>query len=815
MRQLFPSGRACSRFVVVFGVVILVGGFLFAIHSAYGTTYYRNDTHAVTDSLTSSYGTAVFATPNSTQTSSVGYVGFDYVAGSGVDNGFVSNVNSYGADSITFAEAWTGGSSCSWNYGGSYWYDYWTPSHGNVAFVATTTDGTYSRSVFSVTGGGVVNSYPFHFDSSRCMSLSVLGVGNNYATLFGSTIPFIGNSNSGGGWNVTFADTAAEALAMSSTPPQSYYAQMQGGTHHLYEAEDTSTILKTLPADWIIHVESSTDGSGDPMVSGGYHWFKVSDPTDGTMGWMAASNTTSQYISSYDGSGAIQGDMYTSSSVQIATGTTEDADLILGAIDHYYNNADTNDSLYSSDDDTGLVNGNSSQNRISRLKERNYPEQLILGIAAWEDGRDPYDFDNQWMSYDYGGGIMQNTFAAWWNEPDNYADNSWDIRGYGSGVTIPPCKSVGSNLYENCYANAGTQNKVLKPYQHYGGVSTNPKYLQYTNTPQSIYANIKDGMKDLSQSYFVRDLANDPTGTDNRICNYTSSTVSVTYGTSTIDYSCLDREIILTTADYNGGGYGNIDPSTGSSTNYLYHVASTTLNISNYFATTTNATTTAIADKMIIANASSVYVQLHSPGDLSVQDDLDHIIGMVNGAVVNTFPFASYDAHAKTARIFFPQSNNLAYKVTGTGTGVYGLDIDISDGSRQTSFHRDEVAPIVPGQIDTYTIDQDAIANHKNGVALKTDLKGVGKVDLIKNFAGAVNIFSPGNISKIPYGNLPKMKQSNNAVVTPRLLPALATSTIQVPSTTRLIFNTSSTLFSSSSPSLMNASSTVSSTVGN
>jgi hypothetical protein len=353
------------------------------------------------------------------------------------------------------------------------------------------------------------------------------------------------------------------------------------------------------------------------------------------------------------------------------------------------------------------------------------------------------------------------------------------------------------------------------PYQHYGGVSTNPKYLQYTNTPQSIYANIKDGMKDLSQSYFVRDLANDPTGTDNRICNYTSSTVSVTYGTSTVDYSCLDREIILTTADYNGGGYGNIDPSTGSSTNYLYHIASTTLNISNYFATSTDATTTAIADKMIIANASSVYVQLHSPGDLSIQDNLGNTVGMVNGAVVNTFPFASYDARTKTARIFFPQSNNFAYKVTGTGTGVYGLDIDISDGSRQVSFHRDEAAPIVPGQTDTYTIDQNAIANHKNGVVLKTDLKGIGKVDLITNFAGVASIFSPGNISKTPYGSLPRTKHSSNPVITPRSLPVSSTSTIQVPSTTQLMFNTSSTLPSSSSLLFINVSSTVSSTVGN
>jgi hypothetical protein len=121
----------------------------------------------------------------------------------------------------------------------------------------------------------------------------------------------------------------------------------------------------------------------------------------------------------------------------------------------------------------------------------------------------------------------------------------------------------------------------------------------------------------------------------------------------------------------------------------------------------------------------------------------------------------------------------------------------------------------VPGQIDAYTLDQNAIVGHKNGVTLKIDLRGTGKIDSTENFAGEVNLFSLGNISKTPYNSLPRTKQGSSPLIVSKLPVTTMTSTIQISTTTQSIFNASSTLFSTSSPLFTNASSTASSTAGN
>ena len=134
---------------------------------------------------------------------------------------------------------------------------------------------------------------------------------------------------------------------------------------------------------------------------------------------------------------------------------------------------------------------------------------------------------------------------------------------------------------------------------------------------------------------------------------------------------------------------------------------------------------------MYLASDGSIYAQLHSPGDLSIQDNYGHVIGVVNGIAENTFPFASYDPDTKSAHIFFPQSN-LTYKVKGTGSGVYGLDITVTSGTQQVAFHRDENVPITPGEVHTYTIDANAIIHGKSSVTFKIDNKGNGTVNNIE-----------------------------------------------------------------------------------
>lgn len=558
-----------------------------------------------------------------------------------------------------------------------------------------------------------------------------------------------------------------------------YYALLENTTTaNLYDATSTdSTILKTLPASWAVQVATTTDSYGNPITDGsGNTWFSVIDPTDGTQGWMIASSTSEQFITPYDSS--TQSGLFATSSEQIATGTSTDetGNYVLGAIDHYYNDSSTVDSLYSSNDETGIdastLDPYSLQNDISILKQRGFPEKVILGIAATEDKP---DFNNQIVTKDYGHGVMQvtpNTLYYEQTDGNDYSATN-DPRGYGSGVTIPPCASYMSDDYVNCYAYAGGGDGSDAHYYIPNTDFGDQTFLQYTNTVQSIYANVKDGMQILASKY----------GTDgdpmNRVCdNYPDPvTIYPPDVSATTTYSCTDEEMVDLTAAYNG-----------TSTPYLSEVASSTYNISNYFpsVTSSDASTTDEINKLYAADDNSVFAELHSPGNLSIQDSHGHVIGIVNGVVTDTFPFASYDPRTKTARIFFPQDDNLTYKVTGTGTGVYGLDIVIASGTQEITFHRGENVPIVPGEVHTYTIDSTAIAQGKNGVTLKIDEKGDGTINEMDQLGATLTTIAKPKLLSLPSASfipvvLPKLPVRKEATppiyISPVALTHLTTTT--------------------------------------
>jgi hypothetical protein len=470
-----------------------------------------------------------------------------------------------------------------------------------------------------------------------------------------------------------FKQMAMQFVAGASPIPTPFYAQIKntsGGTLNLLSASSTSSsILKTLPEDWVVYVSSTTNQIGSSTIADGYRWYQVTDPTDNVSGWMAGQNATSSetylpYVASK------QTEFEDISSDYIATSSRPD--LILEAVDHYYNNASSTYSLYSSDD---------GDNDISILNDRDYEKKVIWGIAAQESGG--IDFDNQYVSYhnpDYGLGIMQISFV-----PEH-----WDNRGTGSRVVIPPCEAVNSSLYLNCF----------------GG--SNPKYYlsykQYTNTEQSVYSNIKDGLKVLQTK-----IGN------NLVCNATTSVITL----GSYSYTCLDREILLSTAQYNG------------TSTYLGAVANRLRNIDDYFPTATTSDITPLIDKLDYASDHLIYIQLNSPGDVSVQDSKGNVVGMIEGKIKNDFQFASYDPERKSIQIFFPQDNNLTYKVTGTGTGVYGLDVTIKEGKEQV-FFRSKGIPITPGQIHKYKVDKKAVLDHRNdAVTVEVDSNGDGKVDKV------------------------------------------------------------------------------------
>lgn len=466
-----------------------------------------------------------------------------------------------------------------------------------------------------------------------------------------------------------------------TTDIPSYYTEIKNtsnGYWNLYDASSTSAnVIKTLPEDWIVYVASSTDSTGNYFTNNGFHWYKAIDPTDNVSGWMKGEDSSSTV--DYLPFNSVNQTVFEATSTDYIA-TSSRPTLILKAVDNYYDGANSSYSLYNSDD---------GSNDISQLKSGNYEKKVIWGMAARESGP---NFDNENVSYDYGHGIMQLTFDAWSHEPsDPHA--TFDNTGAGSHISVPPCASLNSSSYTNCYTNAGTADTNPKHYQPYAGNSNNPTYKLYTNTEQSIYSNIKDGLRILSDKFN----------------NYSGISASTTVNGTT--FSPTERKIISATENYNGA------------CGYVNDVADRLDDIGSYFSGATTSDISTLVQKMHTAGTDLICAQLHSPADLSIQDSKGHKVGVVNGEGRNDFPMAVYDKDQKFAKIFFPRDENYTYKLIGTGSGTYGLDITIIKGSQVISFETRNV-PIVPGQIDTYTVDKNAVLKHLPGVTLKVHKEG-------------------------------------------------------------------------------------------
>lgn len=238
-------------------------------------------------------------------------------------------------------------------------------------------------------------------------------------------------------------------------------------------------VIKILPKGWAIKVLQTKDSNGNYFDQDGFRWYQVMDATDGAVGWMKAGELQDGKVAieylSYDSNK--QSELEAKASYQII-----DVDERKNKIIEAVNDLTATDSRYS-------------------VFNNDMWKKLILGVTAQESKG--IDFDNGYVSYDYGHGIVQITFQALSNEPNNFDKNQWDNRGKGSSVQIPLCRNInidingkitGSNEYMKCYSNAGTGNTNPKPYKPYNNIATNPTYKQYSNTSQSIYANINDGL---------------------------------------------------------------------------------------------------------------------------------------------------------------------------------------------------------------------------------------------------------------------------------------------------------------------------------
>lgn len=454
------------------------------------------------------------------------------------------------------------------------------------------------------------------------------------------------------------------------------------------------------------------------------------DVTDGTTGWMAAGevDNNGKFIDDYlkyksDEQNALHDFATTTPALKGWTGRLS---MLIEAVDNYYNNTSTADTLKSSD------NGS---NNISLLKKSNFPEDLIIAIAKAESNI--INLDNEWVIYDLGHGIMQVT--------------DQNAIGAGSDIHIPSCEPPNDRYlcYGMPYLASVLDNSVKigewpkRDYNHY-------KY--YENTAQAVYGNVKDGMRVLRQKYqSVKNAKGGVFGnltyTDEDMKNisatyrynqgspYKVQAVYMVYdGVKTLQQIqdelishgaspswvkntiTSDWKVKVETAckdDTDFSGCLKDTDMAGLTTSALY--------LSNV-AKRLNSTNPVLADKMATANTFTVTLWLRSPAELHVTDSSGNVTGVVSGIPQENVPNSVYDRESGFTALFFPASDT-KYDVRGTATGTYGLVI--TNMMSSTTVALTDI-PTTENTTQILTIDWNALANGEKGVTMQIDTNSDG-----------------------------------------------------------------------------------------
>ena len=445
-------------------------------------------------------------------------------------------------------------------------------------------------------------------------------------------------------------------------PPQEFWAEIKNAdTLRIREAPSLmATMIKILPADWVVHILNTTTTAID-----GYHWYNIQDATDGSLGYMAGKDATdgTEYLH-YDSNR--QTEFEEKANYQLTT-KTERADKIVESVNHYYNNASAIPSFYSSND---------GANYLSIFKENNFPEELILAIAAAESGG--HNFDNEIVNIgdsQWGRGIMQIDY------PNTYVGSGSGIRWYKNGQ-INYCRNEATHDCSNavCYSDA---------CRHY-----------YTNAHQGIFSNIKDGLRALQEKYQYQSVK--------------------PVATTTIDNLVItpnDLQKILTTWRYNGF----------STSTYLFNTSNKLDNLSLYFPGITYSDPDRLKDKMIAVNQHQERFLSHSPINLYVIDSSGRITGLTSAGIKEEIPNSGYDADTGTGVLLFPDYFH-QYEVVGTANGTFGLTIDSIMNNTPIAFNAVDI-PILINEVQTYSIDWQKLSQGQEGVTIQIDTNGDGIFD--------------------------------------------------------------------------------------
>lgn len=199
--------------------------------------------------------------------------------------------------------------------------------------------------------------------------------------------------------------------------------------------------LKSVPNQWVLFVVDTHRGE---KRADGYIWWEVTDTTDRITGWTPASAVSdgTRFLFGEPEDDTGQAELGMRADGSYADTRAERVEIIRQAVEHYFGNKETAASLYSSDD----KGRDGRKNALSDLTGTEYafPIEVVFAMIAQESGGIHYSNDDD--------GVMQ--------------------------VTWGPNKGLASNI--RCFVDG---------------------CWYYGNTRQSIYANVKDGLRVLRDFY--------------------------------------------------------------------------------------------------------------------------------------------------------------------------------------------------------------------------------------------------------------------------------------------------------------------------
>jgi len=477
-----------------------------------------------------------------------------------------------------------------------------------------------------------------------------------------------------GNWNdqvVEGKNADIALLAFAHVPPGGFWAEITNTPYGRWrmraEPGLSGEVVKILPEGWVIWVLDTHD---DVEERDGYIWWEVRDTTDEgcqtCTGWMAARKADGSkiYLTADPNDQNLQSILAQRAAPEAADEVDERKSLILDAIVHYY---------YNSESGVSLRDGG----QFSRLRETLFPPDIILAIFVQES--QIINFDNEWVVADYGHGVGQITWCPL----------VFDNRGIASGIKVFDCQ------YSDVKWTQVPGTSYYWPKRRY------LSWRYYANTPQSIYANVKDAFALIDDAYrhFLDIRGKEP------VLAMRAAVWAYNAGQERACTRVIDLDICQ------GAGY-------------LKCIIEHLRDLESYFPGYRTVLYRYLTEEQVdqvqknlenfAAISSWVEGAICSPAEIKVVDSAGRITGVVNGVIHEEIPGSVFYNHS--FMVLSPE-DGLCYEVVGEQNGVYDFKlISINSDSKQTVIA--SAVPIYSGSIHRYSIDWDALARGKEGGSL-------------------------------------------------------------------------------------------------